>query len=330
MRTTEILSGFLHQALNAAVEAGYLPGFGSVQLEIERPRQKEHGDYASGVAFLLARSMGKNPMEIAEALVEHTAKPPFLSELSAVRPGFINFRLSPNWLQDNVATIEKQGASYGSSSEGSGQRVQVEFISANPNGPLHIGHARGAVIGSALANLLRKSGHEVECEYYVNDGGTQMRSFAESLYARAMALQSQQAPYDADAYPGPYMDALAAAFSAEIGAELPKLDSEKGIAAAQKFGLERALKDIAATAEKLNVQFDEWFSERTTTTSWRSASSTAPSMCGGATTTPTSRASSWPCRPWTATPPSSPCRWPRWSTSRRAATMSSSASARAT
>ena len=262
MRISDLLVRFLDDTITQAVADGKLPKFGDVAVTVERPRNEQHGDFACGVAFPLARAMHKAPLEIAEAIVELAEMPPFLSRMEAVKPGFINCTIAPEWLRDNVTTIEELGSRYGGSSLGSGKRVQVEFVSSNPNGPIHIGHARGAVIGSTLANLLAKGGYEVQREFYLNDGGSQMVSFGRALYARTMELMGTETSVSSTEYAGEYLDRAAEAAREGIGAELVQLGEKEAVNRAAQFGLEHCVALIKATLESISVDFDDWFSER--------------------------------------------------------------------
>ena len=177
--------------------SGDLPAIDTHQVEIQRPNQPEHGDYSSNVALLAASTVRKstggkvNPRQIAQSIVDHLARgesggngrADAIGSVELAGPGFINLRLSQRWLQDQVPAIVAAGADFGAIDKGVGQRWQVEYVSANPTGPLHYGGGRNAVLGDTLANLLEAAGYEVQREFYVNDSGTQFQLFIESLYA---------------------------------------------------------------------------------------------------------------------------------------------------
>ena len=171
-------------ALEQAQGQGLLPTAPLPEKLIERPQNPEHGDYATSMPLKLARAMQMPPLEIAERLVPLIPLGGALAQVEVARPGFINFTLADDWLRRQVDAILEAGDRYGATETGVGQRVQVEFVSVNPTGPLHVGHARGAVIGSALANILSAAGYDVVREYYFNDSGSQMDRFYQSLYAR--------------------------------------------------------------------------------------------------------------------------------------------------
>jgi len=203
-----------------------------------------------------------SPMAIAEALAQAIAAEGPVERVSVAKPGFINFSLSPSWLVRQVDAIRDLGPSYGSSDLGAGQRVQVEFVSVNPTGPLHVGHARGAVIGSALANILDAAGFEVQREYYVNDGGSQMDQFSLSLYARYKQLFGTDAELPPDGYRGEYVIDLARELQAEKGDAFLNIPEHEALKELGEIGLEKMLSLIRADLEDLRVWFDVWFSER--------------------------------------------------------------------
>jgi arginyl-tRNA synthetase len=168
----------LGQALREAQECGDLPQFEVPQdIPVERPRQSAMGDFATPVCMQLARIIHLPPIKVAEAVARHLPKLEFIGQVEVAHPGFINFRLSHTWLVSQVEVIRSAPGTYGNVSLGQGRKVQVEFVSANPTGPLHIGSARNAALGDALASILEAVGYEVQREYYVNDAGNQVRVF---------------------------------------------------------------------------------------------------------------------------------------------------------
>ena len=178
------LADLLTQAANEAQRQGKLPSLGLPDIIIERPQNPEHGDYASSLPLKLARAAGKKPLTIAEDIVGLIAKTPEIDTVTAAPPGFINFTLKNDWLTSRVDEILHLQDAYGNNDQGGGKRVQIEFVSVNPTGPLHVGHGRGAILGSTLANVLTAAGYDVEKEYYINDAGSQIAAFARSIYAR--------------------------------------------------------------------------------------------------------------------------------------------------
>ena len=181
----EQLSQLVQQAVTQAVKAGTLPKINpdDLKIEISKPNKNFGGDYSCGVALTLTRALKRPPMQIGEAIeAAFPEAPDVVEKIWLTPPGFINFKLAHSWLTNNLKLIRDQGSSYADQDFGGGERVMIEFVSVNPTGPLHVGHARGAILGSALANILTKTGHAVWCEYYVNDAGTQNRIFQEAMY----------------------------------------------------------------------------------------------------------------------------------------------------
>ena len=222
------IHSLLRAALAQAQERGLLPAVTIDDLGIERPQDPEHGDYATGMALKMARAARMNPLQIATILAESL---PLRGEFAYVRvasPGFINFTLSPAWIQGQVEAILHRGMAFGDLEMGNGQRVQVEFVSVNPTGPIHVGHGRVAVIGSALANTLSSAGYDVQREYYVNDGGNQMEAFNGSMWARYLQALGRPAAMPDNAYVGAYVLDLARDVLAEEGESFADLTPEEG------------------------------------------------------------------------------------------------------
>ena len=260
MRTSESISQLVEAALKAAQESGALPAAGEVEIAIEKPKQAEHGDFSSSVALGLARVMRMAPLAIAEQIVAHVPETPLVTNVSAAAPGFVNFTLAKSWLVDQIGQILESGSRFGNTDDGVGQKVQVEFVSVNPTGPLHVGHARGAVLGSGIASVLEAAGYDVQREYYVNDAGAQMRVFYDTLYARFMQAAGRDVPLADPAYPGEYLAELAA----DIHRENPDLvDAGEAEVKAKisPVALERTLADIRSVLESLRIEYDNWFYE---------------------------------------------------------------------
>ena len=249
-------------ALRDAQSEGKLPAAVVEDAAIERPPNPEHGEFASSLPLKLARPMRMNPMAIAEQIAAKITVEEPLGRVSVARPGFINFELLSSWLAGQVEAIREAGDEYGNVGIGKGERVQVEFVSVNPTGPLHVAHARGAVIGSALANVLSAAGYDVEREYYINDAGNQMDKFNESLFARYQQLLGNAADFPEDGYVGEYMADLAGEIRAAEGDRFGDAPPEDAIAELGEIGLSRMLDAIREDLEALRVSFDVWFSER--------------------------------------------------------------------
>jgi arginyl-tRNA synthetase len=210
----------------------------------------------------LARAMKMSPMAIAEKVSEHIVPPPQIDRFWIAEPGFINFTLREDWLSMEVESVLSAGESYGDIDLGQGKRVQLEFVSVNPTGPLHVGHGRGAVLGSTLANVLTVSGYAVEKEYYINDMGNQIDNFGRSLYARYRQCLDQEAAMPSDGYYGNYMIDLAKEIVQEQGDEFLSLPESKAASRLAEVGIAKMLQEIKQDLELLNVVFDNWFSER--------------------------------------------------------------------
>jgi arginyl-tRNA synthetase len=247
----------------ALATAGLVPDGRESSIEISKPRQKEHGDFATNLALALAPGVGRPPREIADAIV--AAIPP--SDLLAAPPevagpGFINFRLASGWLHDALRDVVDHGADYGRT-DPTGRRVQVEFVSANPTGPLTLGHARNAAIGDALARLLAFAGWSVEREYYFNDAGGQMDRFGASVEARYLQAIGREAEVPEDGYHGDYVTDLAREILDSEGPALADLAPDERLARLRAEGAERVLGWIRATLERFGVAFDVYLHEAT-------------------------------------------------------------------
>ena len=227
------------------IDPGSLP-----VVEVERPARAEHGDFASNVAMRLAPIVRASPLQIAERLREAIVLPDAIAGSSVERPGFVNFRLDPGWVARQVDTVLAAGPQFGQTRAAAGQRVNVEFISANPTGPLHIGNGRGAFVGGALASVLEACGADVTREYYVNDYGSQIRDFGESVYL-ARTGQSGEAGYK-----GAYIQELADEVPADA------LNAANPLEAIGRYAWNRVLDDIKRTVARIGLEFDVWRSER--------------------------------------------------------------------
>ena len=252
----------LRQALEEAQRAGELPPATVDDLAVERPQNTDHGDYASSLPLKLARPMRMSPMAVAENLLPHMPAEGPLERVWAAPPGFVNFSLKPAWLAQQVDAILQEGETYGNVSIGAGQRIQVEFVSVNPTGPLHVGHARGAVFGSALANILDAAGFEVEREYYINDAGTQMDRFNQSLFARYQQLFGKDAEIPSDGYQGEYMVDLARDLKDQHGDRYLNIPESDSVRLMGDWALGVMIDAIRGDLERLGVRMDVWFSER--------------------------------------------------------------------
>ena len=290
------MKALLRTAIDGVIErlrqAGTLALSVAPDYQIETPKLEAHGDFSTNVAMLLAKAGRQPPRELASAIAAELSALPLISRCEVAGPGFINFVVAQDVVFDVVRQVSEAGAAYGRNNSGDGARVQVEFVSANPTGPLHIGHGRGAAIGSVLANLLAASGYQVEREYYVNDAGRQMDILALSVWLRYLQSFAHDVPFPAQAYRGAYIEDIARALRERDGETLLRgadsvppatasADQERhlddGIAAARAAlggdGFDRVrdyakdiiLAEIATDLRGFGVEFDCWYSEASLT-----------------------------------------------------------------
>jgi arginyl-tRNA synthetase len=229
------------------------------EVEITRPRQKEHGDYSTNVALAIGAAGGRNPREVAEAVVRHLPESDLVTRAEVAGPGFINFTVAHKWLYRVLREIERLGEAYGRSSDEPAERVLVEFVSANPTGPLHVGSGRNAAVGDSLARILEAVGHTVEREYYVNDAGSQAMLFGASIEARYLQRFGVEATVPEGGYQGEYVTELAEAIAADIGDSFLSVSEGERRERLAREGMDRALASIRATLDRMDVRIDGWF-----------------------------------------------------------------------
>ena len=230
-------------------------------IAVERPSNADNGDFSTSLALRLARPARRNPLEIAQALAEQVELGDELAEVWAAPPGFVNFRLSDAWLAQQVEAVRHAGDDYGSVNLGSGQPVMVEFVSVNPTGPVHVGHTRGAVLGSALAKVLQAAGYDVTREYYVNDAGSQMEAFYASLLARYRQALGVEAELPEGGYQGEYVADLARELVEQEGDRYLQLSTDGALGEIAPLGRQKMVDLIRDDLEQIGVEFDNWFSE---------------------------------------------------------------------
>lgn len=255
----EALDAAIRSALERAAARGSIPDTGDIDFVVERPRDREHGDWASNVALAAAGAAGMAPRDLAGVVVEHLPPIDHLLGTEIAGPGFINFRLGPDWYFGVLRRAALGGPGHARGTPEAAERIQVEFVSSNPNGPLHIGHGRGGVIGDVVARALEYAGHEVSREYYYNDAGVQMDRYAASLEVRYLQAVGVDADFPEDGYHGGYVNEWAEELVAEVGESLVE-DPERR-SRIRQWGLERAMRDIEETLEMARIPFDVWFSE---------------------------------------------------------------------
>ena len=259
----EEIARLVADAAQAARDSGDLPSIALPEIEIERPQRPEHGDYACSLALRLARTVGARPLDLAQSIARNIKPHEAVGEVTVAAPGFINIRLREGWLARQVEVARSEGDRFGNLPLGNGQRVQVEYVSANPTGPLHVGNGRWAAIGSTLANVLKTAGYEVQQEYFVNDMLTQIEIFGRTLYARYQQLYDLPAEIPADGYPGEYVIDLAKEIQAEQGDRFlgPREFGPEPPPEFKTIGVTKMLKSIADDLAMMGVTFDEWYRE---------------------------------------------------------------------
>ena len=259
----ETIQQLVTQALEAARQEGVLQLETMPEIQVERPGNSDHGDFATNLPLRLARATRINPLDLAQSLAAHIPTGDVIERVEAAPPGFINFYLKESWLQQQVETVRQAGSQFGNVDFGQGRRMMVEFVSVNPTGPVHVGHTRGAVLGSALANILEAAGYEVVREYYVNDAGNQMRLFYESVLAAYKQSLGREAEMPDDGYKGDYIFDLAKEIADSEGSRFLDQDEEQALKEIGDIGREKMVSTIREDLAGIGVEFDNWFSERT-------------------------------------------------------------------
>jgi arginyl-tRNA synthetase len=253
----------VQEAVSRAQRAGDLPDIALPEIVIERPQRAEHGDYATGLPLQLARAAKAKPFDIGQTLARHLPPSDAIARVEVAPPGFINFHFSDAWLARQVEAVLTAGPAFAQIPLGQGQKVQVEFVSANPTGPLHAGNGRWAALGSALARVLRAAGYQVETEYYFNDAGSQVETFGRTLYARYQQRFGRDVPIPEDGYVGAYMAGLAEQAQQQFGDAY--LLPEGGPAPPElgQWGIEQVMGWIKRDLDELGVRYDHWYREQT-------------------------------------------------------------------
>jgi arginyl-tRNA synthetase len=261
----QTVTEILLQALSRAKQKGELKLAAQPSITLDTPREKSHGDLATTLAMVLAKPESKPPRKIAEIIISHIQDEDGIIEKTEIAgPGFINFTFKKDRWKKTLFDIESEGAGYGLLNLGKGERVLVEFVSANPTGPLHVGHGRGAAVGDALANLLAAVGYDVTREFYINDAGRQVKLLARSVYSRYRQMHGKDEPFPEDGYHGTYINEVSASASASPSIGLKYVDSPFDACETvfADFGKDQMLDDIKNDLTVFGVAFDVWFSER--------------------------------------------------------------------
>ena len=264
MTVKELITIYFTNALKKIESDTRLPpNLFDVSVQLETPKNPNHGDFATSLALRLAKPSGMNPKNLAAQIINAAEPSEIIERIWVEGPGFINISLRTKWLVSQVDCINNEGYSFGNSEYGKGDTVQVEFVSVNPTGPVHVGHARGAILGDSLSNILDTAGFRVTREYYFNDAGAQMDLFYRSLYARYLQLFDNETQMPDRGYMGDYMLDLAQVIFQEFGEEFVNLPQEEALSKIGVLGLERMLQNIQDDLDKLKITFDVWFKEHT-------------------------------------------------------------------
>lgn len=258
----EKVTSALLEALNGAKKKGQLKTESWPQLSLDAPKRPEWGDLASTVAMSLAVSEQRAPHDIAQIIIDNLAQQEQLFErVEIARPGFLNLTVKPTVWQEVLREIEMEGSAYGRAELGQRRRVLVEYVSANPTGPLHVGHGRGAAVGQAVANMLKAVGYDVVSEYYINDAGRQMKLLGASVYARYEELSNRPVEFPSEGYHGAYITAVAERVKQQLGAELTVCPPSEVEERCRTFAYQELLSLIREDLKSFGIEFESWFSE---------------------------------------------------------------------
>ena len=256
----EIIS-LLEQALESAKHADAISSVPNHNITVEHPNRHEHGNFSSNLPLKIQGLVKIKALDLAEIIIEHIPSHEAVERVEIAPPGFINFFLDHKWLAQQAAVIAND-RSFGQIPIEGGKSVQIEYVSANPTGPIHVGNGRGAAIGSSLANTFKFTGYQVQQEYYINDAGNQILIFGQTLYARYLQLHGNQADLPDNGYPGSYMIDLAQEVKNRHGEEFLEQDKESVIEKMGALGIDIMIEQIKKDLEQIGVEFDSWFSEK--------------------------------------------------------------------
>jgi len=260
----EEIKNLLEKSLKELQKEKIFPKFNIPEIQIEHPEEKAHGDYATNVAMVITKQIKKNPLEIANILGSRlkVLGDRLFEKIEVAEPGFINFFLSKECLQKEVGEILKRKEKFGQLKIGKGKKVNIEFCSANPTGPLHLGHGRGAFWGDTLANVLNKAGHKVTREYFINDYGKQILLLGESINARYRELLGQKVEIKEEFYKGEYIKDVAKEIVEKEGDKYLKMEEGSRVKILTEIGIKKMLEEAKKLLEKVGAKYDVWFSER--------------------------------------------------------------------
>lgn len=262
MDIKSVLGDAIIKTARNAIAAGVVKDGMLPEVQLTVPPKKEFGDFASNFAMQSARALRCNPRVLAQYIVENLDCP-YVKNAEIAGPGFINFYLNPDWVYDMLARIVEAGENYGNLPKASDEKIQLEYVSANPTGPLHVGHGRGAAVGSALGNLLKAAGYDVEQEYYINDAGNQMNNLARSVNARYLELLGKEIEFPEDGYHGHDIIDTAQRIINKYGDRFLLMGEEERLEEFKTIAYQEKLAALKEDLERFNVRFDVWFSEKT-------------------------------------------------------------------
>ena len=262
MDIKQILAAAIKAAAQKAIDEGTVKGGDLPEVLLEVPPQKEFGDFATNFAMQSARALKGNPRMIAQAVVNNLDCA-YVEKMEIAGPGFINFYLKQDWMYDMLAGIIAEGENYGNLVSDCKEKIQVEYVSANPTGPLHVGHGRGAAVGSALANLMKAAGMNVSREYYINDAGNQINNLAASVNARYLEQLGQTVEFPENGYHGHDIIETAERIVRIYGDRFLNMSEEERLKEFRTIALKEKLAALKEDLEAFNVTYDEWFSEQT-------------------------------------------------------------------
>ena len=262
MNIKDTLAQSVNRAARAAIADGVVKDGVLPEILLEVPPKKEYGDFSSNFAMQSARSLHCNPRIMAQYIKDHLDCP-YVDKIEIAGPGFINFYLKNTWMYDLLTAIDAAGESYGNLTQEHPEKIQLEYVSANPTGPLHVGHGRGAAVGSALANLMKAAGYDVEREYYINDAGNQMNNLAASVNARYLELLGKETTFPEDGYHGQDIVATAQRIIKKYGDRFLQMQEAERLEEFRTIAYKEKLAALKEDLEAFNVEFDVWFSEQT-------------------------------------------------------------------
>ena len=253
----------INSALDKAKNNGDLELSVMPEVVVEKPKEEKFGDFSTSLAMGLSKSERRKPYEVAEILSRHLqSSEEYIASVTIAGPGFLNLIMKPIFFLERLVKVAEQGDQYGSSNAGQGKKVLLEFVSANPTGPLHVGHGRGAAVGDMLGRLLDKAGYDVSTEYYINDVGNQMNTLGRSTWARYLELQGKVNEFPADYYQGDYIKDIARDIKNKHGNEFLNKTEEQVLSFFREYALGSVLDGIKKDLSDFDVSFDRWFSEK--------------------------------------------------------------------